>query len=631
MTSSLPNFLSETPAGAAAPSADPAIQSLLDALPGPLAGNETSAGGPLAFATFLAPPAPGTAAVPLPVTGAPRPFLVRFTANAAPVAAMVAAPAEAWMATDAVNGPVTAEAPVAIAAAAPELEAVPGTARLDEDAVEQIAAVVVALLQTLPPVAPPALPGAGDTVAAESAPEAETASLSSVSLAPGGARSLASARVSVRVAGQPAFEIPVPVATAVAQPVRTGAASSPETPAMSTGAGAMASPDLPDPLAAVRQALTVAVSAPNSPALPAVGNPEASPVWVATPAPTVANRPVAPGFAGNPGGASSMPRPQIVEPILTFATDALAAPAGETAAEVEVCRAEFVLADGTAVEVAVVPGRPATEAARPLPADSRAVNIAASARPDSDRQGTGNESGEKTFLTAGNKSVRASARHAGIAVAQTPGTMAAAAFAQHRALEKPELPVVASPRLDLLPVQPRSPEAEYVASAELPPASEAFAHRAVQTVVHLADAQFSASLNRTHSVNLRLKFAGEDLTVRVELRDGAVHADFRTDSPELRTLLQNEWQAVVAAPAEQRVRFSDPVFGPAGHPGGAPASQDQSGRQQSPGRPAEEFAGQSPFAVRPVRQAPGGPVDSVDAAARVPLMPPTALRLSVLA
>ena len=84
---------------------------------------------------------------------------------------------------------------------------------------------------------------------------------------------------------------------------------------------------------------------------------------------------------------------------------------------------------------------------------------------------------------------------------------------------------------------------------------------------------------------MRLKFGGEDLSVRVELRGGAVHTDFRTDSPELRAALNREWQAVARQSPDQLRQFVEPVFSPSSSNGDSPSSfarQQQAAQQDLP-------------------------------------------------
>jgi hypothetical protein len=56
----------------------------------------------------------------------------------------------------------------------------------------------------------------------------------------------------------------------------------------------------------------------------------------------------------------------------------------------------------------------------------------------------------------------------------------------------------------------------------------------------------------------------------VELREGAVHTTFRTDSTELRSALAHEWQSVSGQASDRPVKMADPVF--AGSHGGSSSS-----------------------------------------------------------
>lgn len=632
MTSSLPNFLSETPAGSASAPVDPGLQCLLEALPGPM-DPEGSTGAPVVFATLLAPPSTGTAAAPLPAPGFAAPLLAAAPSALPPApAALRSAPAFAQSAPIDETGEIV---PMGVAA-----ESTLPAVQLDERAIEEIAAILTALLQAVAPAQPPVPVAAGGLISAETADTGNLPDAAGSGAAPDrGAPTafadtgdvswtpfLAGTRAVVRIEGRAPVEIALPAAGLV-PPASTnrageGAAGSASQPAIATMASppSVATAAPADLTATLRQAVAANL-----------GHDASASASFRPPSSDLAATPTMVGAAAAPATSAALVRP-VVAPIAP-GPERIAAATGtiDAARDSGIGSIGFRLADGTKVEVAVFAGQSPTGAASPAPADARAVNIAASAAAESSPAIAAAQATEKTFLTAANKPVKASAKNAGIGVAESPAAMSSPAFAQHRALQKPELPPVAAPRLDLLPVAART--TDDMAAAEQPapaPAPAAFAQRAVQTVVTLSDAQFAATLNRTHSVNLRLKFAGEDLAVRVELREGAVHADFRTDSPELRARLQGEWQAIVALPAEHRVRFADPVFGPA-NSGGASASSDQSFRHQTPGRAPEEFAGHQHFAVRPVREATAGPAATADAVVRAPLTPPTALRLSVLA
>ena len=111
------------------------------------------------------------------------------------------------------------------------------------------------------------------------------------------------------------------------------------------------------------------------------------------------------------------------------------------------------------------------------------------------------------------------------------------------------------------------------------------AHYAVETALAVAD---QAASSGQRSVNLQFSVSGVDLSVRVELRGDAVHTTFRTDSPELRTALEHEWQEVSSDGQPSRTqRLADPVFASGSANGNAAATntaadqRDSGARQQS--------------------------------------------------
>ena len=99
--------------------------------------------------------------------------------------------------------------------------------------------------------------------------------------------------------------------------------------------------------------------------------------------------------------------------------------------------------------------------------------------------------------------------------------------------------------------------------------------------------------------------------MRVELRGDRVHTTFRTDSPELRTALAREWQAVSTLQSGDRgQRLADPVFASSSSFGsnnsfsadsGATHQRDQQSRQ------AREAAGEAGAFRRALRAQPAAP------------------------
>ncbi len=84
------------------------------------------------------------------------------------------------------------------------------------------------------------------------------------------------------------------------------------------------------------------------------------------------------------------------------------------------------------------------------------------------------------------------------------------------------------------------------------------ARRAVSAAVAVTE-QFA--VERKPAVTLKFTVSGVDLGVHVELRGENVHTTFRTDSPELRAALAQEWNHVAAAQAGDRAsRLAEPVF-----------------------------------------------------------------------
>jgi hypothetical protein len=128
--------------------------------------------------------------------------------------------------------------------------------------------------------------------------------------------------------------------------------------------------------------------------------------------------------------------------------------------------------------------------------------------------------------------------------------------------------------------------------AETPAEITAAAHRAVDAVLASTERLTSATQS---SVNLKFSVGGAELEVRVEVRAGAVHATFRTDSAELRTALAQEWQSTNAQPADHTLRLAPPVFAAGDRSGlgsgtafsGEPSSQQA--RDQNARPPAEFF------------------------------------------
>ena len=122
------------------------------------------------------------------------------------------------------------------------------------------------------------------------------------------------------------------------------------------------------------------------------------------------------------------------------------------------------------------------------------------------------------------------------------------------------------------------------------PEVAAMARRAVGAAV-AATEQFASGDKQ--SVTLKFTVSGVDLGVRVELRGENVHTTFRTDSPELRSALAQEWQSFsnTNQTGDRAARLSDPVFTSSSSSTSANSdfgSADQRGSQARQGHAAND-------------------------------------------
>ena len=83
------------------------------------------------------------------------------------------------------------------------------------------------------------------------------------------------------------------------------------------------------------------------------------------------------------------------------------------------------------------------------------------------------------------------------------------------------------------------------------------AHEAVEVVLKTVE---QASTQEQKSVSLRFSVGDVDLSVRVELHANQVRTTFRTDSPELRAALSQEWEAISSNTSGERTLKLVPAF-----------------------------------------------------------------------
>ncbi|MBA4137681.1 MAG: hypothetical protein C0518_10230 [Opitutus sp.] len=228
---------------------------------------------------------------------------------------------------------------------------------------------------------------------------------------------------------------------------------------------------------------------------------------------------------------------------------------------------------------------------------------------------------EKNFLSAAKQSVTAGRGAAGIAIAETPSAMPSATPA-------PIATAHAAAPLAALVERISAPNAE---QPVLIHAERSLARRAIDTVTSVVDAQAAARMQPAPVVQLRFKVGSEDLSVRVELRHGEVHTEFRTDSADLRSALSQEWRAVTARP-ESAVRFLEPVLFAANATGQGSTSFSSHGQSSSQQQQhaQQQFRAQSDFFGSVGRSFAATPAASTSAAV-TPLVLPTSQRLSAVA
>ena len=126
-----------------------------------------------------------------------------------------------------------------------------------------------------------------------------------------------------------------------------------------------------------------------------------------------------------------------------------------------------------------------------------------------------------------------------------------------------------------------------------PPETVSTTGAAVQAA--LTAAELLSSSNAAKTVNLQFNMGDADLSLRVQLLNGQVHATFSTDSAQLRSALASEWQSA-AGPAN--AHLAAPVFTGSGagfSSGGGSMSSGDSAPQQGGRQAPDDFS--ATFAV----------------------------------
>ena len=181
-----------------------------------------------------------------------------------------------------------------------------------------------------------------------------------------------------------------------------------------------------------------------------------------------------------------------------------------------------------------------------------------------------------------------------------------------------------------LPASAQHPAFEYAgtaaavttAPAEVPSPNQAApaeavgtAHEALEVVLRAVE---QASAQGQKLVNLHFSIGHAALSVRIELRARDVRTTFRTESPELRAALSEEWQAIASSSPGERVRIVPAVFSASEHAAFNEFAGDTSSRSRDHGA-HREAAHRSPIAISHARGtvtgAPERPIESATSAA----------------
>jgi len=247
--------------------------------------------------------------------------------------------------------------------------------------------------------------------------------------------------------------------------------------------------------------------------------------------------------------------------------------------------------------------------------------------------GQENNAAEKTFLNTAVESLKSKASGAGIDVANSSDNMPAQFTSRRVSVDQLEIPLRTNGR-EIFPVLNGTPNfsASTEASVEATPAP-VLAHRAVETILNVVDAQRQSSANAS-SVNLHFKFGGDDLAVRVQMRGGEVQTQFLTDSAELRSALTSEWQIMAGQGGAAGLRLLDPVIMPASasvSSGFGNAAQGQNHAQQQAQQHQEKQAAVAFPELRELRRGNPDFAPKTESAPRVIVTPSTSQHLTALA
>jgi hypothetical protein len=210
------------------------------------------------------------------------------------------------------------------------------------------------------------------------------------------------------------------------------------------------------------------------------------------------------------------------------------------------------------------------------------AKIAAPAAKDSAASVSAAKPAAKRFLSTDDKTVTDAPDSLGTAVAKVTAAMPATATAERQPNAQTGFPVAASSA-----TASGSGAGQQAAPAE----AVATPQEAVEAALNAAEMLSAGST--AHAVNLQFSVGNQDLSLKVEMKNGTVQATFATDSAQLRSDLAHEWQSTASGNSQSGLHLAQPVFTGAGaSSSGAGDQAQQQGRGAASGSEAQ-FAGSS--------------------------------------
>lgn len=338
-------------------------------------------------------------------------------------------------------------------------------------------------------------------------------------------------------------------------PVQNPAASAQSTDGKAAGAAVVdsaAANPASAPAGATAQLPTSATPNAAAPAVSAKQDPTVA-TAAATPAPTTPARAVTNAYGVKETATAQKTQPNLPTSAAPQASDASTTPSPAAAPTVPATPASSAAqpdapvvataaatANASAAQTAPAPAKGSQRSGEKLAEDPASTAVSGGKTPG--------VRGKNASLTTEDKEVKATSARVGTTAANWGKPM----FEESR-----KTPSAAAEVQFGTPALSSPVATEFSATPSTSPATQTHASQLVHEIREIADGLWAVDRN---SVEVKFNFGENDrLSVRVEYRDGAVQATFRTDSPEIRDIIAREWQTQSSS-AERPYRVADPLF-----------------------------------------------------------------------